>query len=376
MKKYFAFTFILLCCLLTCFGCGKRQGSSEQSIGSDSIRYAQGFHVTRFKEYIKVELRDPWDSTRLLHRYLLVERGKPVPKDLPAGTVVQIPIRNIVVYTSPHAAIVDLLGESHRIIGVCESRYMKIPSIQEGIRKGTIVDMGESTSPNVEMMISHKAEAVIASPFENGSYGPVEKMGIPIIEAADYMESTPLGRAEWIRLYGLLLGKEQMADSIFQQTEKHYLAMKALAANVKTKPTVFAEKKFGDAWFIAGGDSYMAQFFKDAGASYVFSYVPGSGSTAMQYENVYEKAVHADFWLIKYDDEKEMTYDGLRAEYKPYANFDAFAKKHIYGCNTMYNHYYEEFPIHPDRLLQDLILIFHSDLIPGAKMSYYKSVSE
>ena len=149
-----------------------------------------------FDGYTAVEVRDPWDSTRLLQRYLLVDRDRPVPGNLPKGTVVQVPAQNVVVYTSVHAAIIDQLGETGRIIGVCEPRYMDTPAIREGLKAGRIADMGEATAPNVEMMIDKGAELVIVSPFQNSGYGPVEKLGIPIIEGADYMESLPLGRTE------------------------------------------------------------------------------------------------------------------------------------------------------------------------------------
>ena len=127
----------------------------------------------------------------------------------------KVPVKDIVVYTSVHAAIIDQLHEINKVIGVCEPRYMDTPAIQEGIQAGRIADLGEATSPNIEKMIEIGAELVIASPFQNSSYGPVEKIGIPIIEGADYMEAFPLGRTEWIRFYGLLFGKEEMADSMF-----------------------------------------------------------------------------------------------------------------------------------------------------------------
>ena len=205
-------SFLLLCLTLSC---NMRQSShSEESLSSDTIRYAQGFTVHHFDGYTAVEVSDPWDSTRLLQRYLLVDRERPVPGNLPKGTVVQVPAQNVVVYTSVHAAIIDQLGETGRIIGVCEPRYMDTPAIREGLKAGRIADMGEATAPNVELMIDKGAELVIVSPFQNSGYGPVEKLGIPIIEGADYMESLPLGRTEWIRFYGMLFGKEALADSI------------------------------------------------------------------------------------------------------------------------------------------------------------------
>ena len=165
--------------MVACTPSGK-QTSSKEALSSDSIQYAQGFTVQRFDTYTMVEVRDPWDSTRLLQRYLLVDRTKSVPGGLPKGTIVKVPVKDIVIYTSVHAAIIDQLHETDKVIGVCEPRYMDTPAIQEGIQAGRIADLGEATSPNIEKMIEIGAELVIASPFQNSSYGPVEKIGIPI----------------------------------------------------------------------------------------------------------------------------------------------------------------------------------------------------
>ena len=348
--------------MVACTPSGK-QTSSKEALSSDSIQYAQGFTVQRFDTYIMVEVRDPWDSTRLLQRYLLVDRTKSVPGGLPKGTIVKVPVKDIVIYTSVHAAIIDQLHETDKVIGVCEPRYMDTPAIQEGIQAGRIADLGEATSPNIEKMIEIGAELVIASPFQNSSYGPVEKIGIPIIEGADYMEAFPLGRTEWIRFYGLLFGKEEMADSIFKETEQAYLSLKDLTANIDNRPTVLSEKKFGSSWYVPSGDSYMAHLIEDAGADYMFKDLPGAGSTPLAFETVFDKAIHADIWLVKYNQSSEMTYNDLRSEYTPYENFDAFKKKRIYTCNTGAVPYYEEFPIHPEYLLKDLIWIFHPELV-------------
>ena len=359
--------------MVACTPSGK-QTSSKEALSSDSIQYAQGFTVQRFDTYIMVEVRDPWDSTRLLQRYLLVDRTKSVPGGLLKGTIVKVPVKDIVVYTSVHAAIIYQLHEINKVIGVCEPRYMDTPAIQEGIQAGRIADLGEATSPNIEKMIEIGAELVIASPFQNSSYGPVEKIGIPIIEGADYMEAFPLGRTEWIRFYGLLFGKEEMADSIFKETEQAYLSLKDLTANIDNRPTVLSEKKFGSSWYIPAGDSYMAHLFEDAGADYMFKDLPGAGSTPLAFETVFDKAIHADIWLVKYNQSSEMTYNDLRSEYTPYENFDAFKKKRIYTCNTGAVPYYEEFPIHPEYLLKDLIWIFHPELVFGYSPRYFREM--
>lgn len=378
-------SFVSLCWLVLVFGSATfftactsfgQPAASGEVLAFDTLRYAKGFTVQRYDTYTAVEIPDPWDSTRVLQRYLLVDRTRPVPAGLPKGTVVKVPARKVVVYTSVHAAILDQLGVIEQVAGVCEPRYMDTPAIQEGVASGRIADLGEATSPDIEQMIELGAELIIASPFQNSSYGPVEKIGIPILEAADYMESLPLGRTEWVRLYGLLFGKEAVADSIFRATEQRYLDLKALAADVSHRPTVLTEKRFGSTWFVPAGDSYMAHLYKDAGGAYLFGDLPGSGSVPWAFESVFDRAIHADVWFIKYNSASDLTYGELRTEYAPYAHFDAFRNRRIYGCNTGTVPYYEEFPIHPDYLLHDLIVLLHPELLPGDTTRYFFPMKE
>lgn len=365
--------YICIICLVASCGQSGNQTLSE-AVASDSIRYASGFRIDYFDNYISVEVSNPWDNTKLLQRYLLVNRNQPVPTNLPKGTLVKIPLRNVVVYTSVHVSIIEMLGEADKIIGVCEPEYMDSPVIKEGIRTGKVANLGMATSPDIEKIIDIGAEYIIASPFQNSNYGQAEKLGIPIIEAADYMESLPLGRSEWGRFYGLLFNKQQEADSIFHETEERYLSLKELAASATFRPTVFSEKRYGSFWYVPGNESYVAYFFKDAGADYIFKDISGAGSTPLAFETVFDKAIHADLWLMKYNLPEEMTYDNLRAEYTPYENFDAFKKRRIYTCNTGKVPYYEEFPIHPDYLLKDLIKIFHPELLPDDSLRYYQQM--
>lgn len=362
--------------LLTACSPASKPTAKGEMLATDTVRYAQGFTIHRFEEYTTVEIVDPWDSTRILQRYLLVDRNRPLPSGLPKGTVVKVPARKVIVYTSVHAAIIDQLGEIEQVIGVCEPRYMDTPAIREGVASGRIADLGEATAPDIEKMIELGAELIIASPFQNSSYGPVEKIGIPIFEGADYMESLPLGRTEWVRLYGLLFGKEEQADSIFRVTEERYLELKARVADVDHRPTILTEKKYGSSWFLPAGDSYMAHLFEDAGGQYLFRDLPGAGSVPLAFESVFERAIHAEIWFIKYNGSSPLTYPELRSEYAPYANFDAFKNRRIYACNTGLVPYYEEFPLHPDYLLEDLIGVLHPECLTDYVPRYFSRMEK
>jgi len=367
------------------FSCNIRHNTSSENgyesldisgISVDTIRYASGYTVTPYDGYASVEVRDPWHDGKLLQRYLLVPRNKPLPAGMPAGTVVRVPIRNIVVYAAVHANVLDELGELDHVAGVCESRHIKIQAVTDRIKAGHLHDLGKSTSPNIEKVIEIGTEAIIASPFDNGSYGAAGKIGIPIIECADYMEADPLGRAEWIKFLGLLTDKSERADSLFREAEANYLKYKKLAENAVCRPKLMTELKYGATWYVSGGESYMARIFKDAGADYLFGYLSGAGGVPLSFETVLEKAIHADIWLLTYNRDDEMTYHALRADFALYEQFDAFRHQRVYGCNVNRKLYYEEVPMHPDYLLAELIALFHPDLLPEHNFRYFAPLKE
>ena len=369
MRQLFLFLFPL--CLV--FGCHSRQRVAPEAMFGEAcpLHYAEGFKVTCYSDYTLVEVRDPWNFGRNLQRYILVDRDKETPPDLPSGTLIRVPVRRIAVTTAVHCAALTELGVIQDIIGVCEPRFINSPTIRAQLAGGLIADLGESVSPNVEKMIALGVEVLLASPFQNAGYGAVEKTGIPIIECADYMETMPLGRAEWIRFFGLLTNKTALADSLFHATETHYLALKNAVATITPRPILLTEKKYGSSWYVPSGQSYMARLYHDAGADYVFSYLSGSGGTPLSFETVLDKAIHADYWLFNYNRDTELTYQALASEYALYAHFDAFKKQRVYGCNTGTSLFYEEVPMHPDYLLRELIAIFHPEQTTDYQLKYF-----
>ena len=340
MKKSFLLSanIVTLVLLISACGGGSRTSShSETPVDTVKFSYAENIRILKFKDYTKVELRNPWDTLKTLHTYILTDR--------------------------------DAIKS---IAGVCDIQYIKHPQIKEMYEGGFIADCGSSMSPDIEKIIDLNADAVLLSPFENsGGYGRIESIGIPIIECADYMETSPLGRAEWMKFYGLLTGKEEETDSLFRKIEKQYLTLKHMTKDVHDRPTVITELKYSSAWYVPGGRSTMARMINDAGGDYIFSYTKESGSVPMSFETVLDKGQKADFWLIKYNQKQDKTYSELKNDYSPYTNFDAWKNKRIFGCNTSYVNFYEETPFHPETLLRDLIIIFHPEIMKNEKTLYY-----
>lgn len=378
MRKV-TFLFLMLTLVLFLSACSGKDKTVSVFISGDTIplRYADNLTLVNYPDYTIATLRNPWDTLKTLHTYILVPASQPLPAHLPEGTIVRTPLRKSVIYSSVHCSLMDKLGAAGSIGGVCDLKYIKLPVIQDGYRNGTVTDCGDGMNPDMEKIIDLHPDAILLSPFENsGGYGRVEKLNIPIIECADYMETSALGRAEWMRFYGLLFGKAAEADSLFARVEADYLRWAGKVADIENKPTVFADLKSGATWYVPGGRSTVGRTFADAGADYVFSDLKNSGSSPLSFETVYEKAKDADIWLIKYNMPEDKTYRDLKNDYAPYAGFRAFRERRVYGCNTGRVPYYEETPFHPEWLLEDLIKIFHPDVAKAEGGRYFRKLAD
>ena len=216
MKKFLLSAHIVIIVLLlsACGGGSKTSSAFEGEILP--LKYAENLTLIQGEGYTEARLRNPWDTTSILRTYILVDKDKEVPDHLPEGTLVRTPLSKALVYTATHCNLIHELGAVKSIGGICEIQYIKVPEIVEGCKNGTIVNAGEGTNPDIEKIIDLHPDALLLSPYENsGGHGQVEKLKIPIIECADYMETSALGSAEWIRFYGMLFGCEAKAESIF-----------------------------------------------------------------------------------------------------------------------------------------------------------------
>ena len=203
--------------------CGRQTAAQQDGGDTVAFKYARKLTVVRHDGYTEVTLQNPWREGKVLHRYVLVPSDANVSQPLPEGTVIRTPLKRSVVFTTVHCALLQMLHEEDKIAGVADLKYIKIPFIHEQVEKGRITDCGDAMSPVIEKIIDQHPDAIFLSPFENsGGYGKVEDIDIPLIECAEYMEATPLARAEWMRFYGMLFGCEQRADSLFAVVDSCY----------------------------------------------------------------------------------------------------------------------------------------------------------
>lgn len=383
--------------LLSCQD-GKTAAGMEEGGDTLQMKYAQLLTIVSHDEqgYTEVKVHNPWKEGTELHRYILVPKGKEGDATMAklagqahgegkaAATLgvktdtVRTPLESNLVFTAPHCQLLTELGCQNAITGVCDKDYINIPDIKSRAQADAkvahpIMDCGSSMQPDIERIIALHPEALLISPFENnGGYGKLDKLRIPIIETADYMETSPLGRAEWIKLYGLLLSSSK-ADSLFSAIEKEYLQLKAEAAKLPLGLSILTERKTGNVWYVPGGKSTMGILLRDAHAKYIFADDQHSGSLSMSPEQIIAKGNQVDVWAFKYFGGNALTKNELLAEYQGYQALKAFQSGNIYETDTSCEPYFELTSFHPEILLREFIILSHPEAGDKfGKLRFYK----
>ena len=411
MRTRYLLWALLALAITSCQG-GKTVAGDGDGGDTVKMKYAQlltivkhgGEYAEHDGEYAEVTIANPWKEGTQLHRYILVPKGEEGNKTVArlamqrsAGArcvtdTVRTPVENSAVFTSPHCQLLYELGCGQAIRGVCDLDYINIPDVKKRAASAgnhgsssAIVDCGSSMAPDIERIIALKPEAILVSPFENsGGYGKLDKLHIPLIEVADYMEASPLGRAEWMKFYGMLFEKsdakdskteissskaeissskagifQSKADSLFAKIEKEYQNLKAAAKKLPAGLSVLTERKTGSVWYVPGGQSTIGILLKDANARYIFSEDQHSGSLAMSPEQILAKAKNIDVWAFKYFGGKPLSRSQLLQEYAGYKSLAAFGSSRIYQVDTSREPYFEITSFHPEVLLREFILLSH-----------------
>ena len=362
---------LYICAFLMLVACS-HSGTQHAVTSQDScIIQAKGIIITSHNNYKTVDILNPWKDGSKLQTLILVPDSVDVPQDLPNGTMIRTPLKNTLVYSSVHAHVIKELGHIESIKGICDPQYFTMQEILEGVKNGTIANVGSSASPITEKIIELSPDAIILSPYQNSNFDDFTRLGIPVVQCADYMEGTPLGRAEWIKLFGALYNEEAKADSIYNNVAQSYNNLTKLAANEQRKPKILSENIINGTWYVPGGDSYMAKLFADAGGRYAWSDVHTTGSIPLDMPRVLEKAHDADVWLIK-SLNSSFSYTKLKEQNVLNAEFKAFKEQKIFFCDTERTTLFQDFPFHPEMLLKEYIAIFHPQLLPDYKTRYFK----
>ncbi len=372
---------LILCISLLFLSCKneekKEVDSTSQEIGESlKIENAHGFTISKFDGYKILTVTDPWPNAEKSFKYLLVEDESKVPSNIEFDKKINIPVKRIVLTSTTQIPSLEALDEVKTLVGFPGLDYISSESTRALIDENKIVELGKNEAINTEILITLKPDLVIGFAIDgnNKTYNTIEKSGIPVIFNGDWTEESPLGKAEWIKFFGALFDKTEEAEDIYNDIAKNYKEAKQLAQSVDETPLVMAGSMYKDSWFVPYGNSWQAQFIKDANAAYIYKDTKGSGSKALSFESVLNDAQNADFWVAP---GQFKSYEQLLETSEHYQQFKAVKDKKVFTYSNTLGAtggvlYYELAPNRPDLVLKDLISIFHPELLKDYKPTFFK----
>ncbi len=330
------------------------------------LNYARGFRIFELPDHVyRVFIDRPWQDADHSLEYLLVPSGQTIPSHGEDVTVIRTPVKRIICTSTTHIPLLDYLDETNTLIGFPTPDYISSPEMRSRIDSGYVEDLGIDKSLNVEMALELNPDMVMAYTLGgmSESIQQLRKLNIPVIVNAEYLEEHPLGRAEWIRLAGLLFDRKDKSDSVFKAIEKHYNSLKKIAAESTRQPTAFSGVMYGDTWFLPGGNNYAAQLMEDAGIHYLWDDNNDNGFLELSFETVLDRAENANLWIGV---ASFTSLEQLAAEDSRYTLFEAYQTGNVYTYDTRKGArggsvYLELGYLRPDIILSDLIRIAHPE---------------
>ncbi|MBT0608133.1 ABC transporter substrate-binding protein [Aequorivita echinoideorum] len=352
---------------------------NKQELQITKIGYAKGFDIEYFDGYEVITLKNPWPGTDKIFRYALIEENASRPTNQDFDAVVQLPIKKIVVTSTTHIPSLEMLGVTKTLKGFPNLDYISSEQTRKRISEGKIRELGKNEALNTEILIDLEPDAVIGFAVDgnNSTFNTIQKMGIPVIYNSDWTETSPLGKAEWIKFFGILFNKEREADSIFSEIESEYLSAKKIAANSTETPTVISGALYKDIWYMPQGESWGAQFIADANGNYLWKNSKGTGSISLNLEAVLEKGSTADYWI---GPGQFTSLDKMKNSNSVYPQFLAFQKGNVYTYSLKKGEtggllYYELAPNRPDLVLKDIIKILHPTLLENHQFYFFDKLN-
>ena len=375
MKHLFS-KFIFIGSFFLLMGCKKNENTEIviAKIPQNSIEYASGLSIVKHEGYSVVTVSNPWPNATKNFVYVLKEKDAEVPDSLQSYTTIKVPLESVVVTSTTNIPFLEMLDVENKLTGFPHTDYISSEKTRALIDKGSVKNVGQNEKLNIEQLIELSPDLIVTFGVDNNNpmLDNLKKSGLNVLIQADWMEQSPLGKAEWIKLYGVLFSKEDKAKELFDKIVTSYNQAKKLVAEKPASATVLYGSMYEDVWYVAKGNSWVAKFMKDAQANYLWSDLEGTGSQGLSFEKILDKAKTANFWIVS---GSFKTLDELQKANPHYSEFDAFSNKSVYCLESKFGAtggtvYYELSPSRPDLVLKDYIKIFHPDLLPSYEFTF------
>ncbi|WP_422103745.1 ABC transporter substrate-binding protein [Winogradskyella sp.] len=344
------------------------------------LKYAKGFKFKNYDTYKVLEIHNPWPKADKSYTYGISDKNAIIDwKDDGFDGIITDTVKKIVVTSTTHIPALELLGVEHTLVGFPGTDYISSEKTRKRIDAGEVRELGKNEGINTEVLLELNPDLVVGFGVDgvNKTFETIKKAGIPVVYNGDWVESSALAKAEWIKFFGILFNKEREADSIFNQIEEDYLSAKSIAKQALKQPTILSGAMHKEVWYLPNGSSPEAQFLKDANVDYLWSDTSGNGSLALSFEAVLDKAKDADIWLSP---SYYTSFDQLENASKLYTNFSAFKNKSVYTFSSTTGDtggvlYYELGTARPDLVLKDIIKVCHPEILPDYTPYFFKPLN-
>jgi len=359
--------------------CKKSENVANQNTSvRNSIQYAEGFSIEKYEGFSVVKVSNAFPEAKSKYTYVLHKKGVQIPNSLNQFTAIEVPIKKVIVTSTTHIPSLESLGVESTLIGFPTTDYISSEKTRTLIDAGKVRDLGSNQGLNSEVILDIQPDIIVGFSVDGDlkTYKNLEKNGQKIIFNADWTEKTPLGKAEWIKLFGALYDLDEKANEIFNAIEKEYNAALTLAKNTKTKPTIFAGSIYKDQWFLPQGDSWAAYFLREANGNYLWKETTGTGSISLSFESVLDKAKDADFWI---GPGQFTSIQEILDSNPNYIHFKAVQNKNIYSFSTKKGStggviYFELAQNRPDLVLKDIVKILHPEVLPDYELFFFEKL--
>ena len=333
-----------------------------------SPEYASGFDIkgAEGKQSTLITITNPWQGADSVTTQLFIARGGETPPESFSGQILEGEANRIVAMSSTHIAMLDAIGSADKIVGVSGIDYISNQKILAS--RDSIGDIGPETHADYELLLSLQPDIVLLYGV-NGASGMEEKLrelGIPYMYVGDYLEQSPLGKAEWLVALSEITGQRDKGVKTFAEIPRRYNALKKRAAEaVRAAPKVMLNTPYNDTWFMPSTDNYSVRLIIDAGGDYIYNKNTGNASAPIDTEEAYLLASQADVWI---NPGMARSLADVRSMAPKIADTPVFRSGNVFNNNLRStaaggNDYYESGIVRPDLVLRDLIKIFHPELI-------------
>lgn len=369
---------LLFSLILGLLSCGNQPHKQTKA---NSNQFAHGFHIAKMGEITRLDVFNPWENARnFVYSYYLIPKSIAIPDSLADRAIIRTPVEKVVVLSTTHIGFIQKLGIESSIIGVSGKDFVSNPIVRKGIEEGLVHDVGYDQNLNYELLLKLKPDLVMAYGIGSDVAAHLSKMkelNIPVVINAEYLEETPLGRAEWLLFIASFYNQDDRAQQVFNEIVMDYDSMKTLVLASNRKPLILSGLPYKDNWWVPGGKSYMANLIADAGGDYLWKDNPSRESFVVSLENAIVKATQADLWINtgQTNSIQEILESDERFKIIP-----ALRQKMVFNDNkqmnlTGGNEVWETGAANPQHLLRDLIHIFHPEIMTDSTFHYYQKLN-